>query len=64
MAGNDYQIDFSAADPLLYPGTFPELISTLPTGRASNPMVGATDSSSVESLAPANLALGQIVPFE
>ncbi|GAB4531104.1 MAG: hypothetical protein Tsb0014_14360 [Pleurocapsa sp.] len=64
MAGNDYQIDFSAADPTFYPRTFPELISNLPTGRASDPIIGATDGSSVESLAPANLALGQIVPFE
>ena len=64
MAGNDYQIDFSAADPILYDRLFPELISTLPTGRDNDPLNGATESNSVESLAPASLALGQIVPFE
>lgn len=63
MAGN-YQIDFSAADPNLYDRLFPEQISALPIGRKSNPLSGAADSTSVESLAPKNLALGQIVPFE
>ena len=64
MAGNDYQIDFSAADPILYDRLFPELIANLPGGRASDPLSGAAESTSVESLTPANLALGQIFPFE
>ncbi|WP_052055845.1 DUF4114 domain-containing protein [Myxosarcina sp. GI1] len=64
MAGNDYQIDFSAADSTLYDRLFPQQISTLPVGRESDPLNNATAIDSVESLAPANLALGQIVPFE
>ncbi|MDJ0589969.1 MAG: hypothetical protein QNJ72_08230 [Pleurocapsa sp. MO_226.B13] len=64
MAGNDYKIDFSAADPILYDRLFPELIANLPGGRVSNPLSGTAESTSLESLAPANLALGQIVPFE
>ena len=60
MAGNDYQIDFSAADPILYDRLFPESIASLPSGRASDPLSGAAESTSVESLAPANLALGLV----
>jgi hypothetical protein len=64
MTGNKYQIDFSAADPTRYSRLFPQQIVDLPRGRHSNPLLNATDSTSVESLAPNGLALGQIVPFE
>ncbi len=64
MAGNDYQIDFSAADPVLSSRLLFEQIDTLPSGRDRDPISGAADSTSVESLAPEHLALGQIVPFE
>jgi Domain of unknown function (DUF4114) len=64
MAGNKYQIDFSAANPRLYSRIFPRQLSTLPRGRQHDPLSNATDSTSVESLASASLALGQIVPFE
>ena len=64
MAGKDYKIDFSAADPALYSRLLPKQIATLPSSRDNNPLSGAADSTSVESLASKNLALGQIVPFE
>ncbi len=64
MSGKNYQIDFSAADPVLYSRLLFDQIDTLPSGRDSDPLSGAADSTSVESLAPEYLALGQIVPFE
>ena len=64
MSGKNYKIDFSAANPALYSRLSSEQIDTLPNGRVSDPLSGAADSTSVESLAPEHLALGQIVPFE
>lgn len=64
MTGNKYKIDFSAADPTRYSRLFPQQIVNLPHGRHSNPLINAMDSTSVESLAPKGLALGQIIPFE
>ncbi|MDW3647600.1 MAG: hypothetical protein R8P61_11080 [Bacteroidia bacterium] len=61
-AGGDYMLDFSAGDPELYPRLFTSQISP-PSGRASNPIAGADQATTVESLAPENMALGQIVPF-
>ncbi len=62
-AGGDYSIDFSAADPDLYASLLPGQVA-VPTGRANDPITNAADDTSVESLAPSSLALGQIVPFK
>ncbi|GAB4237932.1 MAG: hypothetical protein Kow0049_24170 [Stanieria sp.] len=64
MAGQDYKIDFSAANPTLYSKLFPKQVTVFPSLRASNTLPGASDDTSVEFLASKNLALGQIVPFE
>ena len=71
-AGGAYTLNFSAADPSIYipPVPFPADL-TAPTGRGDGePLVplaqyndDATDVK-VESLAPQDMALGQIVPFE
>ena len=71
-AGGAYMLDYSAADPGLYipPIPFPNAL-TAPTGSGNgNPLIplaqfhdGATQVN-VESLAPEDMALGQIVPFE
>ena len=71
-AGGAYTLNFSAADPSDYipPIPFPADL-TAPTGRGDgNPLIplalfndGAIDVK-VESLAPQDMALGQIVPFE
>src|ERR1051325_1558552 len=56
-------VTLQAADPTLYsfssPATQPALF-----GQQSNPIAGATFSTSVSSLAPSQVTLGQIVPFE
>ncbi|MGB6044491.1 MAG: DUF11 domain-containing protein, partial [Pirellulales bacterium] len=62
-SGGDYSIDFSAADPDLYASLLPGQVA-VPTGRANDPITNAADDTSVESLAPSSLALGQIVPFK
>lgn len=64
MAGKDYKIDFSAANPTLYSKLFPKQLPLFPKGRTNNALPGASDNTSIESLASKNLALGQIVPFE
>ena len=62
-----YSLDFSAAQPRSYAKLFP---STTPppmltaNGTASDPVFGANFSDNVESLAPRDLSLGQIVIFE
>ena len=71
-AGGAYTLNFSAADPSIYlpPIPFPADV-TAPTGRGDGsvpiPLAdfndGATDVK-VESLAPEDMALGQVVPFE
>ena len=71
-AGGAYSLNFAAADPSIYipPVPFPSNL-TAPTGRgdgeAQIPLAQFNDGSSdvrVESLAPQDMALGQIVPFE
>ena len=70
--GGSYSIDFAAADPDIYipPIPFPGG-PICPTGTGSDPIPDAyytnptTGSDEwVKSLAPENMALGQIVPFE
>ncbi len=71
-AGGAYTLNFSAADPSIYipPIPFPNSL-TAPTGRGDgNPLIplaqfnDGTSDVKVESLAPQDMALGQIVPFE
>lgn len=71
-AGGSYTLNFAAADPSIYipPIPFPSDL-TAPTGRADGdpliPLAEFNDGVSdvrVESLAPEDMALGQIVPFE
>ena len=70
--GGAYTLNFAAADPSLYipPIPFPGAV-TAPTGRGDGdvpiPLAEFNDGASdvrVESLAPEDMALGQIVPFE
>ncbi len=72
FAGGDYTINFAAADPSIYipPIPLPSGL-TAPTGRGDGdpliPLAEFNDGFSdvrVESLAPQDMALGQIVPFE
>ncbi|ELS05640.1 conserved repeat protein, partial [Xenococcus sp. PCC 7305] len=69
MAGGDYSLDFSAANPNNYPKIIGSLFTVitgnpLPSGRdPGDDLAGAEDDTSVESLSPGNLAIGQIVPF-
>jgi uncharacterized repeat protein (TIGR01451 family) len=71
-AGGAYTLNFAAADPSIYipPIPFPNDL-TAPIGRADgNPLIplaqfnDGTSDVRVESLAPQDMALGQIVPFE
>ncbi len=70
-AGGAYTLNFSAADPSIYlpPIPFPGLVAPIGSGDG-DPIIplaefndGAVDVK-VESLAPQDMALGQIVPFE
>lgn len=70
--GGAYSLNFSAADPSIYIPAIPYPISlSAPIGSGNgNPLIplaqfndGFTDVK-VESLAPEDMALGQIVPFE
>jgi uncharacterized repeat protein (TIGR01451 family) len=70
-AGGAYTLDFSAADPALYIPPIPYPGGpTCPTGTGTDPIANAYHTlpaggaGNVESLAPGNMALGQIVPFE
>ncbi|WJJ97206.1 T9SS type A sorting domain-containing protein [Algibacter luteus] len=69
-AGGDYDdMDFEAGDPDLYPRvTYAQVSGSLPVGNANSaspgfPIPGADHGTSVESLQPSNLGLGQVVPF-
>jgi len=71
-SGGAYTLNFAAADPSIYipPIPFPNAL-TAPTGRGNgNPLIplaqfnDGTSDVRVESLAPEDMALGQIVPFE
>ncbi|RRQ47690.1 DUF11 domain-containing protein, partial [Maribacter algicola] len=72
LAGGAYSLNFSAADPSIYipPIPYPTSLSA-PLGRGNgDPLIplaefnnGSVDVK-VESLAPEDMALGQIVPFE
>lgn len=59
-----YKLTYSAYDPDYYSFKMPSDYPSLPTGRASNPMLGTNSTHTVTSLMPDNLALGQIVPFQ
>ena len=59
-----YKLTYSAYDPDYYSFKMPSDYPSLPTGRASNPMLGTNSTYTVTSLMPDNLALGQIVPFQ
>lgn len=72
-AGGAYTIDFSAADPAVnsapYLPTYDRVSPPypVPEGRASDPLPNAVfgnPKDAVNSLAPEDMALGQIVPFE
>ena len=63
LNAQNVDIDFSAADPDLYDRLFPTQISPLPSGRTVGPIADTDNNTSVESLAPENMALGQVVPF-
>ncbi|HET6594988.1 MAG TPA: hypothetical protein VFG81_05165 [Anaerolineales bacterium] len=73
-SAGSYSLDFSAADPgdsPTYPKVTPaQLACPTPsggTGRAADPLANAifgNPNDSVESLAPEDMILGQIVPFE
>ena len=62
-AGGDYGIDFSAYDPAVYERYLNGEVSA-PIGRGNSPLLGTDHGSTVESLQPSNLGLGQIVAFE
>lgn len=71
MAGGAYMLDFGAADPSIYipPIPFPPMTAPVGSGNGNIAIPGArfNDGLSdvqVESLAPQDMALGQIVPFE
>lgn len=60
-----YSFDWAAADPGTYPSLKPSsLLCSVTDGFAENPLPNATAYTSLESLAPKYLGLGQIVPFE
>lgn len=63
-SGGSYSLDFSAYDPRYYDFKLPGDYPVPPSGRASNPMPGAQGPTTLESLEPRDLALGQIVPYE
>ena len=58
-----YSFDWAAADPSTYPSLKPPLACPI-GGVGENPLPNATAYTSLESLAPQYLGLGQIVPFE
>ncbi|MCB0549490.1 MAG: DUF11 domain-containing protein [Phaeodactylibacter sp.] len=72
--GGDYSIDFSAYDPITYNRLFPtQIIPPVMRNTGTDPLEGAnhciapcapSDNTTVESLAPEDLALGQIVAFD
>jgi hypothetical protein len=78
-AGGAYTLNWTAADPKVNNAPYLPTYNKVPpaalacpmpsgsTGRAADPLANAVfgnPKDSVESLAPANMALGQIVPFE
>ncbi|MDH3650795.1 MAG: hypothetical protein OEQ53_14010, partial [Saprospiraceae bacterium] len=69
LDGGDFSdMDFEAGDPDLYPRIIFSDLTDIPVGRdtSTNPgfhLPGADHGTSVESLTPANLGLGQVVPF-
>ncbi|MDM9632616.1 DUF11 domain-containing protein, partial [Robiginitalea aurantiaca] len=62
-AGGDYGIDFSAYNPELY-NRYLNGEVLAPNGRGDSPLGNTSHASTLESLQPANLGLGQIVAFE
>jgi len=62
--GGDYSIDFSAARPGTYERLTPNELAPPGSGRVADPLPGASHANNVESLAPGDFGLGQIVPFE
>jgi hypothetical protein len=64
-AGGSYTIKWYAADPTSGYTRMPPEALTCPTGgRASEPLPNAGSLGLVTSLAPQDMALGQVVPFE
>ncbi|NTU84604.1 MAG: DUF11 domain-containing protein [Chloroflexales bacterium] len=78
-AGGSYSLNFTAADPKINNAPYVPTYAKVPpsqkacltpsgsAGRAASPLADAVFGSprdSVESLAPSDMALGQIVPFE
>ena len=59
-----YSINFKAADPTLYTHLVPGSLPCPAGARQNNPLAGAQFGTGVESLAPADMTLGQVVPFE
>ncbi|HUT18028.1 MAG TPA: hypothetical protein VM366_02620, partial [Anaerolineae bacterium] len=63
--GGSYTIKWYAADPTSGYTRMPPEALTCPTGgRASEPLPNADSLDLVTSLAPQDMALGQVVPFE
>ena len=64
-AGGAYSIDFSAARPGSYYKLYPQFFNcTASNGVDQAPIAGSSFADNVESLAPKDLALGQIIIFE
>ena len=65
-AGGSYSLNYQAANPQNYDRKNPSQVGCpVPGGgSAADPIVGANFGSSLNSLAPASMALGQIVPYE
>ena len=65
-SGGAYRIDFSAGDPTVYNTTIPYPGDVTPIsgrGDGDNEIAGTDSAYDVESLAPEDMALGQVVPF-
>ncbi|WP_282124651.1 DUF11 domain-containing protein, partial [Algibacter mikhailovii] len=66
-SNGDYSINFSTGRPINYPIYFSGSVSP-PVGRGSSPIHDASSTggsgTGVESLAPEDMGLGQIVPFQ
>src|SRR5262245_56482443 len=59
-----YSLTFKASDPTTYSRPMPSSVTCPSGGRGSSPIVGADYGTSVTSLNPQDLGLGQIVPFQ